>query len=649
MLAAGFGLAQGFTLTRRLGGSDAAPVWLARDSATSQERVLKFQPREGGADRVARQLRSLDGLDDPGLLLPRGHGEEAGQAYLVFDWLPGGSLDQLRGRPPQAWLGAVRTVASALACLHRKDLVHGDVKSANVLLGEGGQARLADFDNLLPAGGAREAQAAVSRFTASPQQRAGEPAQPADDIYGLGAMVHELLHGQPPGYGGADAPLGRPPGTPAALDDLIQRCLADPVPERPASMAVIEQALGEIAVGIDTLPERALAESPAGGTERRASPLLTPPEAPAASLRPQWQRPAPASEPADARAIRRQGFRMGLAAAAVVLLLAAAVAVFVLPLGRRFAVAVPNVTAQVAPSAPPEESPAAAAPAAAAPAGAVPSTPATPPAASPPAPSPPAATPPAASAARTAAPRPAAPSAPATPSTGKFAETMARGYASLKAGQYPEARTAFEEARSLQPEDSGVAQALAELTSRESNQQIVEAMKAGSAFLSAGKWSLAAPQFQRALELDGSLTAARTGLAQANERIDLDNRLAEYLERPERTFSPAGVAAGQELLARIEAVANPDPALVRQSEQLKDQLHVATTPLNLELQSDNLTQINVYRVGELGALTTRSLQLKPGHYVVVGSRAGFRDVRVELDLTPSTAPLSVRVICREPI
>ena len=76
---------------------------------------------------------------------------------------------------------------------------------------------------------------------------------------------------------------------------------------------------------------------------------------------------------------------------------------------------------------------------------------------------------------------------------------------------------------------------------------------------------------------------------------------------------------------------------------------MAASPLHLELNSDGATQITIYRVGALGVFATRSLQLKPGHYVVVGTRAGFRDVRVELDLTPASAPLSVRVNCMDPI
>ncbi len=651
MLAAGLELAQRFTLLRRLGGSDAAPVWLARDSGTSQSVVLKFRPPAAVAGEVEPQPALPANLDHPGLLLPLSQGQDADQSFLVFDWLANGSLDQFRGRSFATWLSRLPEVAAALAWLHGNGLVHGDVKASNVMLAADGRALLADFGNLLPIGATRNAHAAVSGFSASPQQRAQLPAQPADDIYGLGALLHELLYGQPPGYAAADQAAAQPPtGTPAALIDLMHSCLGVSGAGRPASMAAIEEALGNIVMDVQALSTAASGAAPGAGTSRRSAPLLTPPEAPAASLRAQWQKQATVEQP-DAVAMRRQGFRMGLAAAAGVVVLAAAVAVFVLPLGTKLTLkaastvpaTAPAPAAELAPALTPVVAPAAAV-AAPAPTPAPAAAPVSPVAATQPAR--PAESPP--KAAGSPAASGGAP-APASPAAARFGATMARGYAALTAGKFTDARAAFEEARSLQPEEGGVTVALAELTTRESTEQIAEAMKQATAFLAARQWSLAAPQFERALALDGSLTAARTGLAQANERIDLDARFRQFLERPERSYTAAGFAGGQELLVRAEAAPAPDAELARQTAALREQLRVAATPLDLELRSDSATQITVYKVGALGVFATRSLQLKPGHYVVVGTRAGFRDVRVELDLTPANAPLSVQVTCAEPI
>ena len=69
----------------------------------------------------------------------------------------------------------------------------------------------------------------------------------------------------------------------------------------------------------------------------------------------------------------------------------------------------------------------------------------------------------------------------------------------------------------------------------------------------------------------------------------------------------------------------------------------------MQFESDNLTSVVIYKVGPLGAFTSRTVELRPGTYVVVGTRDGYRDVRrnVRVDAAGSGAPISVR--CEEPI
>ena len=65
------------------------------------------------------------------------------------------------------------------------------------------------------------------------------------------------------------------------------------------------------------------------------------------------------------------------------------------------------------------------------------------------------------------------------------------------------------------------------------------------------------------------------------------------------------------------------------------------------LVSDNATDVTVYRVGRLGSFERRALQLRPGRYTIVGSRAGCRDVRKEIVLDAGMAPVTIR--CEERI
>ena len=75
----------------------------------------------------------------------------------------------------------------------------------------------------------------------------------------------------------------------------------------------------------------------------------------------------------------------------------------------------------------------------------------------------------------------------------------------------------------------------------------------------------------------------------------------------------------------------------------------ADVPVPVSLQSDNITQVTIYRVGALGAFEQRSLELVPGSYTVVGTRPGYRDVRREISVMPGAAPAPIVIRCEDKI
>ena len=82
---------------------------------------------------------------------------------------------------------------------------------------------------------------------------------------------------------------------------------------------------------------------------------------------------------------------------------------------------------------------------------------------------------------------------------------------------------------------------------------------------------------------------------------------------------------------------------------LKALIAAAARPVAVQFESDNLTTVTIYKVGNLGAFNSRTVELRPGSYVVVGTRDGYRDVRrnVRIDPAGSREPINVR--CEEAI
>ena len=89
--------------------------------------------------------------------------------------------------------------------------------------------------------------------------------------------------------------------------------------------------------------------------------------------------------------------------------------------------------------------------------------------------------------------------------------------------------------------------------------------------------------------------------------------------------------------------------LAGQITQLERLITAAETPVRVALSSDNATDVTIYRIGRLGAFERKDMELLPGRYTIVGSRAGFRDVRREIVVRAGGMPDTVVIRCEEPI
>ena len=271
--------------------------------------------------------QSLTALAHPAMLLPLQRIDEGTQAYDVFEFLPGGEIGRLRGRPWSFVVRRLLPVIEALQCLHAAGLAHGDIKSSNVLLDADGLARLADFGSTQRIGGT--ARTAGSPYALSPERHAGGPVTVADDIYAVGALLYELVSGHPPFYPDLTParvleeippPLTGRPQPPDDLVALVAQCLAKSPEQRPASMQEIH---AQLAAGL----ERS-AQATAAVTQPSAQGLQPPPDA--MPLQAQWRR-TDNNGPSVADS-RREGFRRGLlASAAIIAIAAVGFTFFVLP------------------------------------------------------------------------------------------------------------------------------------------------------------------------------------------------------------------------------------------------------------------------------------------------------------------------------
>jgi serine/threonine protein kinase len=200
----------GYQLAEEIGQGGAAVVYRAFQPQLERWVAIKVLDIEesGGRQflrRFRREARAIAALRHPNILNIHDYGEDQGEAYIVMEYVEGGSLLQRIGNPSLECAEAVNLVVpvgDALAFAHSKGIVHRDVKPGNILLARPDWPLLADFGLVKVAGAQQKlTQPGSILGTAvylSPEQVAGEEVDHQTDIYSLGIVLYELLTGKLP-------------------------------------------------------------------------------------------------------------------------------------------------------------------------------------------------------------------------------------------------------------------------------------------------------------------------------------------------------------------------------------------------------------------------------------------------------------------
>src|SRR5438094_5609709 len=205
-------LAEQYTIEGEAGVGGMATVYVARDLKHDRHVALKvLRPDLAallGVERFLSEIRVTAHLHHPHILPLFDSGQAGGLVYYVMPHVEGESLRQWLARerqlPVATAIEIARAVAGALDYAHRHGVIHRDIKPENILF-QDGQAVVADFGVALAmsaAGGGRLTETGMSVGTPhymSPEQAAGErDITLQSDVYALGAVLYEMLVGEPP-------------------------------------------------------------------------------------------------------------------------------------------------------------------------------------------------------------------------------------------------------------------------------------------------------------------------------------------------------------------------------------------------------------------------------------------------------------------
>jgi predicted ATPase/predicted Ser/Thr protein kinase len=291
----------GYRIERELGRGGMGRVYEAEHVQLQRKLALKvlaphLTADEAFRERFVRESQLLAAIDHPNIIPIYDAGEAEGLLYIAMRYVDGADLKALLERegPLEAEraLALVEQVADALDAAHARDLVHRDVKPANVLVdAESDRIFLTDFGLAKRLRGQGLSGAGLFLGTvdyASPEQIEGRPVTPAVDVYGLGCLLYECLTGRPPFPKETDvavvhAHLLEPPpqvtasrpDLPDGLDGVIARALAKSADMRYASCGDLV-ADARAALGGRRAPTIAATPRPAGTVVAAPAPAQVP-------------------------------------------------------------------------------------------------------------------------------------------------------------------------------------------------------------------------------------------------------------------------------------------------------------------------------------------------------------------------------------
>jgi len=250
-------------LIERIGKGNFGEVWKGKYLGLEVAiKKLFFVDDDFMQKYIEREMDTLRGLNHPNIVQLMGLCTETGDIYIITEFVGGGNLRHiLKSDMELSWekrLGFALDVALAMTYLHHKDIMHRDLKSANLLVSSDWKIKVCDFGlaRNSPSEGEKFITTVGTNEWMAPEVALQDPYDKSADVFSYGMVLYELLTRKKPpprklrdGYAfdlGLKANI--PQDTPAALWELLVDCAAQNAAKRPSFPDIVKR-LKDIKVG----------------------------------------------------------------------------------------------------------------------------------------------------------------------------------------------------------------------------------------------------------------------------------------------------------------------------------------------------------------------------------------------------------------
>ncbi|MFT4628973.1 MAG: tetratricopeptide (TPR) repeat protein [Dinoroseobacter sp.] len=236
----------------------------------------------------------------------------------------------------------------------------------------------------------------------------------------------------------------------------------------------------------------------------------------------------------------------------------------------------------------------------------------------------------------------------------RFQLAMSDAYQALFNNRYGSASKEFSNALKIKPGDPTAESALQQSLASNKIASLTSLLQDAKTLEDQEQWASAQSNYQTVLQRDTNQVSAKLGSIRSRARGQLNSQIEKVLSDTLSFGQTEQKDKATKALADARAIKQKGPKLTRQITQLESALADSDASIKVSLLSDSLTQISLQKVGSkvlmLGKFSNRKMALKPGRYIAIGVRLGFRDVRKEIELYPTGDSIqSITVQCDQAI
>ncbi len=231
----------------------------------------------------------------------------------------------------------------------------------------------------------------------------------------------------------------------------------------------------------------------------------------------------------------------------------------------------------------------------------------------------------------------------------KLEDLLNTGADALRHGHIPVAQSAYRQAAEIAADDARVLDGQQRIAEVLTDQRNAADLATGAQFEETEQWTTRWRCIAKCWHVMPRCALRRMASRAASAARRWTRNCATISRVRSVLTTPDVQRAARRALARGEASGTDAPRLQQQMQQLRAQLDRLAVEIPVAISSDNSTRVSLAPFGDLGSFSSREVQLRPGHYTVVGRRDGFRDVRLELEIAPGQDAAALSVACTERI